>query len=562
MLVNIVEEMAIAAGTIVPTVFVLPYEPRINAFCAGFTPSTSVVAVSKGALDSLSRDELQGVVAHEFSHLLNGDCQLNLRLVGILNGLLCIAIIGRLLLRGSYQGKRVNINTSSKRKGNDAALAGIGIALIIIGYVGVLFGKIIKSAVSRQREFLADASAVQFTRNPRGILSALNKIQDVGSSINHPGAEEASHMFFAAGVTNFFGGLFATHPPLPQRIKRLASTPAVQAILRELKIENALPGPTIEENIAAQVDDLSPLAQRMVKNLSRHSSSSKIDVAGEEKINPVLPIISGSMLLGSIGRFERASVEVSNLMMQAIPFVVKEAIHSPIKVCYNMAALLACHSEQGSDWFVQNVINSDDALISKSIEVKDRIAIHKALQALPEGFYLQVFQIARPALMTCSPEKLGALDTTLQNIIESDSEISLLEQCFYFALKDIITSKNVDSSTRVGKQELSTSFYTVLSFFANACYGDEDTRMRAYLEAFKAFGTKEEKIPPILSTRRCTSQALFQSLQNLKSSASPTLKRNLIQALLTAISIDNEFDTDEITVFRLVGMIIEVPVGI
>ena len=206
-LLNIVEEMAIASGMSVPPVYLIP-EPSINAFAAGFSPEDAVIGINQGTLDLLNRDELQGVVAHEFSHIINGDTRINLRLIAILHGILFIGIIGYGLLRtGGFSRK------------NGMPLIFLGASLAAIGYGGTFFGKMIKAAVSRQREYLADASAVQFTRNPSGIADALKKIGGFvdGSQIRNEAAEEVSHMFFG-DVSNRMAGLFSTHPPLDQRI--------------------------------------------------------------------------------------------------------------------------------------------------------------------------------------------------------------------------------------------------------------------------------------------------------------------------------------------------------
>src|ERR1700722_10406702 len=209
-LLNVVEEMAIASGTPVPQVYVLPEENGINAFAAGHSTSDMVICATRGCLKYLTRDELQGVVGHEFSHILNGDMRLNLRLMGLVFGILCIALMGRLLL---------NTRGGDSRDRNALPLLGLG--LLAIGGIGVFFGKLIKSAVSRQREFLADASSVQFTRNPAGLAGALQKVGAVGSRIDDPNAEDASHFFFANGLTESFAGMFSTHPPLEDRIRAL-----------------------------------------------------------------------------------------------------------------------------------------------------------------------------------------------------------------------------------------------------------------------------------------------------------------------------------------------------
>ena len=201
-LLNVVEEMALASGTPVPPVYLLD-EEGINAFAAGTSPQNAVIGITRGAIETLSRDELQGVIAHEFSHILNGDMRLNIRLMGWLYGISVIAMIGYLIVRTLPHGRSSN-SSSNKKDGGLVALMLGGVALIAIGYVGVFFAQLIKAAVSRQREFLADSSAVQFTRNPSGIAGALKKIggwKD-SSQIRSPMAEESSHMFFANGLVS------------------------------------------------------------------------------------------------------------------------------------------------------------------------------------------------------------------------------------------------------------------------------------------------------------------------------------------------------------------------
>lgn len=206
-LLNVVEEMAIASGTPVPQVYLLPDE-SINAFAAGHSPSDTVVAVTRGCMRLLTRDELQGVIGHEFSHILNGDMRLNIRLIGLIFGIMALAIVGRILLQ---------------TRGRKNPLPLLGLALLLIGWIGVFFGRLIQSAVSRQREFLADASSVQFTRNPEGLAGALKKIGGLsyGSRLESPHADVASHMFFANGLRESVFNLMATHPPLEDRIRAI-----------------------------------------------------------------------------------------------------------------------------------------------------------------------------------------------------------------------------------------------------------------------------------------------------------------------------------------------------
>lgn len=218
-LLNVVEEMSLASGIPVPQVYVLE-EEAINAFAAGYGTADAAVGLTRGCIEHLTRDELQGVVGHEFSHILNGDMRLNIRLMGLLNGILFLALIGGALLRLAATNRPRSSN--GKNSGSIvAALAAGGLLLYIVGWIGVFFGKLIKAAVSRQREFLADAAAVQFTRNPRGLAGALSKIASHSSRLAHPKAQEASHMFFGSGLKEAWLGLFATHPPIQERIAEI-----------------------------------------------------------------------------------------------------------------------------------------------------------------------------------------------------------------------------------------------------------------------------------------------------------------------------------------------------
>lgn len=234
-LLNIVEEMAIASGIPVPPVYILDKEYSINAFAAGFTINDAVIGVTRGCLDSFDRDELQGVIGHEFSHILNGDMGINLRLMGLLHGILFVYIAGELLLR---------TRGGSRDKG--MPLWALGLILMAIGGIGLLCGRLIKAAVSRQREFLADASSVQFTRNPDAIAGALEKLQRMDTRLISPHAEAASHMFFGK-VTNiyFWEEMLATHPPIEERIRRV----------RGVKVKGA---PTTPSQVVAKVGTVAP----------------------------------------------------------------------------------------------------------------------------------------------------------------------------------------------------------------------------------------------------------------------------------------------------------------
>ena len=218
-LLNVVEEMAIASGTPVPLVYVMDTEMGINAFAAGNEPSDAVIGVTRGCMELLSRSELQGVIAHEFSHIRNGDMKLNMRLIGFIFGILVLMIVGRILL-SSLRYARPSRN-NKEGGGLLVVLLVSGLVLFLVGAVGGFFARLIQAAVSRQREFLADASAVQFTRDPGGLIGAFKKIGGWGerAQVKSPQASAASHIFFAEGGLFRWG--LATHPPLRVRIRAL-----------------------------------------------------------------------------------------------------------------------------------------------------------------------------------------------------------------------------------------------------------------------------------------------------------------------------------------------------
>ena len=212
---NVVQEMALASGLPVPLCYVIDGDETINAFAAGNTPQDAAVGVTRGALRNLTRDELQGVIAHEFSHIGNGDMKLNLRIIGTVAGLTALAQLGYILIR-------VGLNSGSSRKNNALPLAVAGLVVVLVGLGGVFFARVIQASVSRQREYLADASAVQFTRNPLGLASALRKVAGLSGAQREASAAEleAQHMFFS-GSAGFLESLFSSHPPIDERIRRV-----------------------------------------------------------------------------------------------------------------------------------------------------------------------------------------------------------------------------------------------------------------------------------------------------------------------------------------------------
>src|SRR6266446_5817499 len=304
-LLNVVEEMALASGITVPLVFVMDDQRTINAFAAGYSPHEATVIVTRGALEQLNRDEVQGVVAHEFSHILNGDMRLNIHLLGVIAGIVMIGSIGAFLMTGIRDGDDL------RRAGTDIRVFFLGLLLWLIGSIGVLAGRLIKAVISREREFLADASAVQFTRNPDGIGGALFKIGRRGSTIAQRHAEELSHMCIGAPVNDYFEfALFHDHPPLDERIERLLG-PGAKRLLRE-RTERA--------EAAALSARGSPVVSELVSPLYAARA------AGPAASGPQGAGGIARSMVESIGNPSSAHRDHARGMLEAIPAEIRAAV--------------------------------------------------------------------------------------------------------------------------------------------------------------------------------------------------------------------------------------------
>ena len=300
-ILNVVEEMALASGTPVPPVYLME-ESGINAFAAGFSPSDAVIGITRGAIKTLSRDQLQGVVAHEFSHILHGDMRINIRLIGVLHGIMVLGLIGYYLLRGGVYSRR------SKESGG---IVFLGIGLVAIGFVGTFFGNLIKAAVSRQREFLADASAVQFTRNPDGIGGALMQIatHSQHSYLDNPNAAEVSHALFEEGRVSPLSGLYATHPPLDKRISAILPNWDGEYVTNR----SFTPEEPVKKEDSGTVQD----------NMSAILTGS---------------ILAGSSLLDQVGNPDAQHLKHAHEVLGRIPKSFLEAAHEP----HGARALVYC----------------------------------------------------------------------------------------------------------------------------------------------------------------------------------------------------------------------------
>lgn len=397
-ILNVVEEMAIAAGTPVPPVYVLD-EPGINAFAAGYAPSDAVIGITRGAIETLSRDELQGVVAHEFSHILHGDMRLNIRLIGVLHGILVLGLMGEYLLRSTRHTRR-----RSKDSGN---IAVVGLGLLVIGYAGTFFGNLIKAAVSRQREFLADASAVQYTRNPNGIAGALKRIggSTAGSTLGNPATSQISHALFANGLQRSFSALFATHPPLGERIRR---------------IDPAWDG--------SFVQGVAPEAEREAEADQPGSSASAASTYGEAAgagattAGVLTALALSTALLEKAGNPREADIEQARQLLASLPPALLEAAHHPLSASALVYLLLLDRRPE--------VAAQQQAVLATHAEPAS-VAALQTLQAhhahIGPEVRLPLLSVALPVLRQMSPAQYTPFRETLLALVQADGKVSLWE---------------------------------------------------------------------------------------------------------------------------------------
>jgi Zn-dependent protease with chaperone function len=499
-LLNVVEEMALASGTPVPRVYLMDDEAGINAFAAGHTVNDAVVAVTRGTLTRLTRDELQGVVAHEFSHILNGDMRLNVRLIAVLFGLTMVSTVGRFMLEASGR--------SRDSKGL-APLVIIGLALWVIGYIGVLFGRMIKASVSRQREYLADASAVQFTRNPDGIGGALRKIGGLattpgyaaadgalGTQIAHPHAETLSHLFLGAPRANFASGMLATHPPLTERLRRIYGRAVGVLPAPEQPMAVALAGGGAGEHATAALDAISPLA------------------AFGRDAQPFADSIGAGPAPQSQPYVESWRDRVRTLGLDA-------ALHDSAQAQLLVLAMLV---DKHSDVAGTQRQAISEAYGAPAATVTDRL--HATVQSLPPGARLPLLDMAMPALRKLPLSEADRLLRVAHVLIAADGRMTLPEFLLFTVLRRRLGSgaQQPVPARHASVADLPREASCVLSLLA---------RLRVSRSAEAAFGAGRAVLPDVdltlLSASALTLESLSDALERLNQ-LRPLAKPALIKA--------------------------------
>jgi len=414
-LLNVVEEMALASGITVPLVYVMDDQNTLNAFAAGYSPNEAAVTVTRGTLDSLNRDELQGVIAHEFSHILNGDMRLNVRLMGVVAGIVMIGGLGRFIMdmgNGRNNDSGSISSSSSERNRGNAQIYMVGLALWMIGSIGVFFGSLIKAAISRQREFLADASAVQFTRNPEGIGSALYQIQQLGSQVHQRHAEELSHMYFSAAIDNFF----STHPPLEQRIERVMGQGAT-VLLRVRKRQKSVTDAASEGN--GDGTDISPVVSVSEFSPSAPSVAAAI-TGGSVTAGQATPPTPAS-LMASVGTLSKAQVDHARRFIDELPQQARQAVGREAGAKAALFSLLLGEGE---------VLSRQLELITKEVGAQmatDSAALATTLRPLGVRARLPIFELAVPTLRFIPQTDRNALLALTAALINIDGKVTLGE---------------------------------------------------------------------------------------------------------------------------------------
>ncbi len=495
-LLNVVAEMAIASGVPMPEVYVLEQEAGINAFAAGHTPANAAICVTQGALDQLNRDQLQGVIGHEFSHILNGDMRLNVQLMGWVFGLLIIALIGRLIVDASPRNRRGSNN-----------LVVLGLAVTVLGYVGLFLGQLMQAAVSRQRERLADASGVQFTRNPQGLKDALIKIaaHEQGSRLFSPHAEQAAHMLFAPGVER----LFATHPPLLERIREI--------------------DPRFDERELARA--IAEVAHQQL-------------VAAEEP--------ESAAGTASVARPDAIHLQHAQAIHLALPDSLREVAQSPGRAQALVLALLLSREPQvraGQLEQLQRSLGPNNfAIFQQLIPVADHLEPLLRLPAL-----LQLF----PALRRAPPAQRRSLGQLVNRLIYADARVDVFEFCLAKLLESLLRDE-LEAAVPHGTltlEDVEPELFVVFATLAQMGAADERSARIAYEAGMTTvLPMRRPEYAVIADWPAQLSQALAR-LEQLH----PFAKQALIDGLLRTIASDEVMTAAEAELLRTVCALLHCP---
>ena len=516
-LLNVVEEMSIASGVPVPQVYVMENEAGINAFAAGHFTSDAAISVTRGCMKLLSRDELQGVIAHEFSHILNGDMRLNLRLMGLVFGILCLTVIGRVLIR---------------TRGRKNPLPLVGLALIVVGWAGAFFGRLIQAAVSRQRELLADAAAVQFTRNPAGLGGALKKIGGLGygSRIESPHAEEASHLFFANGVGN---SLFSTHPPLTGRIRAL-----------DPSFDGKFPHVTEE----ASATPAAPVVSATAETPTVQAGVSRF----------VAPFVAEHAVVANIGQATTQHLAYAADLRHAIPPAIEAAARDPLAASGLVCALLLA-----SDPSVHEKQFEVLASVTSEAMLNQTARIWPEVQVMPVQAKIPSVDLALPALRRLPPEQFQQFRAAIGALAASNDQDDL----FAYMLQKIV-ARHLDTYFLPERSPVA-QFYALhplahdcgVLLSATAYAGQEDVTevAAAFAKGADDLNQAAHCTISLLPPDECDLSNMDAALDRL-SQAVPQIKKNLLGACAQTVAADGVIQQGEAELLRAIADALDCPV--
>lgn len=516
-LYNVVEEIALASGIAVPEIYVLEQESGINAFAAGFTPADAAVAVTRGALEKLSRSELQGVIAHEFSHIFNGDMRLNIRLMGALFGILMLSLIGRRFLHGSlYMGRSKN--------NNGGAIMLLAVAVMLVGYIGLFFGRWIKSAVSRQREYLADASAVQFTRDPDGIAGALKKISVYSdASYLNVETEEVSHMLFGDGERT---KMFSTHPPLNERILRIDKSFKPEDLVQLAK--NIHRDGQVEAELAAK------------EQQSRKSGKSGM--------------FDADTLVDQIGHPDFSRILMAAALAASIPEQISKAAHSS-----QWATEVLFYSLMDND---SEIREQQLLIVAQNMGGDSEGRVRGLLNAAPElarEQRLPLLEISIPELKRRPPDYVSKVLTTVTALNGADGQTDVFEYLMAkIVSQHLWESMNPQKVRLSGKKSLNKVTDKALDVIAVlASHGHDSSAevQSAYQAGSDVLGADATVPMPITEDWADTLDKALPELDQLK----PAGKEKLVKALIATVMADNKIAVSEMELLRVVCSVIHVP---
>lgn len=546
---NVVEEMALASGTPVPDVYLIE-DDAINAFAAGYKSSDAVIGLTRGCIEQLNREQLQGVVAHEFSHIFNGDMRLNLRIVGLLHGILIIGLLGSWLLRGSLVGRRSHMRHGRNNSGR-GALFGLGAGLVVIGYTGTFFGNLIKSAVSRQREYLADASAVQFTRSNVGIAGALKKIggHSHGSRLSAANASEFSHMYFSSSLKNSLLGFFATHPPLEARIGRLDphwNGGTSHYSPQSQNAHDASSAAAGEQISVIHRGEVAPASLPTVESGKKQGQASQ----GEHyraQLDRVLDAVDND-----IARPSGTHIELGRALLAQVPADLKSAARDPFSARAVIYGLL---------------INTEQK--TKQLEILKKFAhpavlrefntLRPSLEALPVICRLALLDLCIPALKALVPQQYQVFKRNLIKLVRADDKLEVWEWALYQVLMHgLETSRDLRRraltvSNRKGTLGDAQRF--LLAAMAHAGNSDYLSAKRAFEAGLAVLG---ESPVPLPTASDITLQRLDKALAIAQHTA-PLKQPILLKALATTLAHDGLVNAVEAELLRAIADCLDCP---